>query len=276
MNTNWTCIALVSIVASLAGFERAQQPTAPLEPAAVEPRVGVRFEGFLPGTHDEKLQGEFAVDFRIYLSPQGGEAIWSESQKVKVVDGRMDVVLGAVTAIPMSIHEATFKFLGAAVGGAREVYPRFTIVNTVYVSLEEALRPPSEARPIAERRPGAAHGEVYAAPGAKIAAHSEAACTWKQALLAARKAGADLADYQDWYAALAHCTKDEITERSGHYEWVLPWVYDTASHGDYNRLFRGRFQGCDYMDLSPTNAYVYRLATPVVDPSKKSEAPPKK
>jgi hypothetical protein len=276
MNTKWTRTTLASIVLCFGGPEHAQQPTPPAEPAAAEPRVGVRFEGFLPGSHDEKLQGEFAVDFRIYLSPQGGEAIWSESQKVKVVDGRMDIVLGSVVPIPMSIHEATFKFLGAAVGGAREVYPRFTIVNTVFVSLEEALRPPSEVRPIEGRRPGATHGDLYAAPGAKIAAHTESGCTWKQALLAARKAGADLADYQDWYAALAHCTKDEITERSGHYEWVLPWVYDTASHGDYNRLFRGRFQGCDYMDLSPANTYVYRLGTPVAEPSQKSEAPTKK
>ena len=47
---------------------------------------------------------------------------------------------------------------------------------------------------------------------------------------------------------------------AGHYEWVLPWVYDTASHGLYNRYFRGRFQGCDYMDLSPENEYPYRVA----------------
>ena len=29
--------------------------------------------------------------------------------------------------------------------------------------------------------------------------------------------------------------------------------------GKYNDLFRGRFQGCDYMDLSPAKEYVYRL-----------------
>jgi hypothetical protein len=256
---------LLALASSLAAPSTPrQQPASPAPPPApapaAEPRVGVRFEGLLPGTHDPELEGEFSVEFRIYLSPQGGDAVWSETQVVRVTGGRMDVVLGAHAPIPMTIHEATFKFLGASVGGAREVYPRFTIVNTVFASPEEAVRP-AEPPPARVRPPRAAAGELYATPGATVSARTEPACTWKEALLAARAAGGDLPDYQDWYAALAVCTREQALERSGHYEWVLPWVYDTASHGDYNRLFRGRFQGCDYLDLSPANAYPYRVAT---------------
>lgn len=270
LTSNTGASGLFAALALLTGL--AQQPTAPPQaPAEPEPRVGVRFEGLLPGTHDDKLQGDFDVEFRIYLSPQGGDAVWTESQRVHVAGGRMDIVLGLKNAIPMSIHEATFKFLGASVGGAREVYPRFAIVNTVFVSQEEALRPAEGVRkPAADRKP-VESSDAYGAPGAEIAVKSEPACKWKDALLAARAAKADLPDYEDWYAAFAHCTKDEARERSGHYEWVLPWVYDTASHGEYNRLFRGRFQGCDYMDLSPANSYVYRLAKrPPADVNKAS------
>jgi hypothetical protein len=177
-------------------------------PAPDEPRVGIRFEGLLPGTNDPKLEGEFGVEFRIYLSPQGGDAVWRESQRVRVTRGRMDVVLGATTPVPMKIHEATFKFLGAAVEGGREVYPRFTIVNTVYASPEEVARIGSgdstalDAKPARAGQPG-----LYASPGATVGERTEAARTWKQALLAARASGGDLPDYEDWYAALAKCSK---------------------------------------------------------------------
>ena len=205
MSLNPTIGVCALALSALAWF----QETAPLAPktAAPEPRVGVRFEGFLPGTRDEKLQGEFALEFRIYLSPQGGDAVWSESQQVKVVDGRMDIVLGSTKPIPFAIHEATFKFLGASVGGAREVYPRFTIVNTVFASTEEALRPSEGETKSTLRARRSVATDVYVTAGAQISARTETASTWKQALLAARAAGADLPDYQDWYAALAKCSK---------------------------------------------------------------------
>jgi hypothetical protein len=251
------CAIALACAAAIA----AQDTRPPSGETADEPRVGIRFEGFLPGTHDVDLQGEFEVEFRIYLSPQGGDAVWSESQRVRVARGRMDVALGTVNPIPFSIHEATFKFLGASVGGAREVYPRFTVVNTVFASPEESLR--TVAGSAAEKRGSApAQRDAYAGSGAVVAAATEAPCTWKEALIAARARGGDLPDYRDWYAELARCSKEQALERSGHYEWVLPWVYDTASHGEYNRLFRGRFQGCDYMDLSPGNRYSYRIALP--------------
>ena len=188
MNTHFAWIPCGAIAVLLWTLLQTQQPATPLAPAVVptnavqSPRVGVRFEGYLPGTRDEMLAGEFAVEFKIYLSPQGGDPIWSEAQRVKVVAGRMDVVLGATTPIPMSVHEATFKFVGASVNAAREVYPRFTIVNTVYASSEAALRAsPVEAADARTTRAG--RGDVYAAPGARIETHSQQPGTWKEALL---------------------------------------------------------------------------------------------
>jgi len=230
-----------------------------------ELRIGIRFEGFLPGSIDPQLAGVFEVDFRIYLSPQGGDAIWEESQTVEVRGGRMDLVLGLERKIPMSIHEATFKFLGASVDGAREVYPRFPIVNVVFVSPKEALlasadRPERGGDADPEPR---TYGGAYSHAGVAIESETAPAATWVQALLGARARGGDLPDYQDWYRSLGACSEKELLDRSGHYEWVLPWVYDTASHGRYNRYFRGRFEGCDYMDLSPKREYPYRIAVPL-------------
>jgi hypothetical protein len=240
-------------------------PAKPVQPAE-EPAVGIRFEGWLPGTHDPALAGTFKVAFAIYRSPQGGAAIWTESRSVVVARGRMDLVLGTATPIPMEVHEATFKFLGAAVDGAPEVYPRFAIVNVVYLSPEAVARVVDEGgKQAAPREPAAARKVV--------ALEAQAKATWREALAKARAAGGELPEYDEWYAALPALPRDALLARSGHYEWVKPWVYDTASHGHLNDLFRGRFQGCDYMDLSPTNGYAWRLATappPPTEPKEKS------
>jgi len=254
--------ASIGLVAARAPAQE-QPPTppaaAPAKPIA-EPDVGIRFEGWLPGTHDPALNGTFKVAFAIYRSPQGGAAIWTESRSVVVERGRMDVVLGTTTPIPMDVHEATFKFLGAAVDGAPEVYPRFAIVNVVYLSPEAAARVVDDGAKRAAPREAAAARKV-------VAVEAQPPMKWREALAKARAAGGDLPEYDEWYAALPALPRDALLARSGRYEWVKPWVYDTASHGSLNDLFRGRFQGCDYMDLSPTNGYAWRLATPPPPPA---------
>jgi hypothetical protein len=252
---------LVSCVAVQSGIEAQESsPQAlakPAEPNAeheLEP-MGLEFEGLLPGTIDTTLNGSFEIEFRIYLSPQGGDAVWKETRTVEVRRGRIDLLLGERNPIPWEIHEATFKFLGAAVNGKREVYPRFAIVNVVYVSPKEALLAPAEpgSSPADER--GADYGSRATVENA-----TEEACSWREAAKRARAHGGELPSYRDWYRALETCDETRLAERSGHYEWVRPWVYDTSSHGRYNAFFRGRFQGCDYMDLSPEKHYAWRIS----------------
>ncbi len=242
-------------------------PVVEEKPVTEEPRIGMRFEGFLPGSINPTLEGTYTIDFKIYLSPQGGDAIWQETQAVEIRKGRMDIVLGLVQKIPMSIHEATFKFLGASVNKAREVYPRYPIVNVVYVSPKEALLASAdkEEEGLAPRKPRTYDG-AYSHAGVRVGIETAKPATWRDALAVARAKGGDLPDYQDWYRSLGACSEKDMLERSGHYEWVLPWVYDTASHGRYNRYFRGRFEGCDYMDLSPKQEYMYRVAMPLKQP----------
>lgn len=264
------------LVAAVLGLARAQDP-AP-ERSAVdagvesEPRaraerpVTIRFEGFLPGSADPQLEGLFQVEFRIYRSPQGGDAVWRETREVVAHHGRIDLQLGEIHPVPWEIHEATFKFLGASVAGAPEVYPRYAIVNVVYVSAAEALTA------AAQEGGGAPSPAEYVRPAVRLDREARAAADWRSALRAARAEGAELPDYEDWYHAFAAAEFGAPEDWTGHYEWVLPWVYDPISHGRYSRFFRGRFQGCDYMDLSPSRSYVFRVSRPGASAAK-SHAP---
>jgi hypothetical protein len=253
-------LTCVSAFAPSAGWGSDDSPSVP--PVAVspespeksaEPAIGIRFAGLLPGAVNSKLEGKFRLDLKIYRSPQGGEPIWHERREVDVKGGRIDLTLGEVTKVPMEIHEATFKFLGVSVNGNREVYPRFAVVNVVYASAKEALAGIS-------RR--AAAKEAAPPKGTAVQPETQKAATWREALAAACASGGELPDYEAWYGALESSAPDKVSERTGHYEWVLPWVYDPASHGRLNDYFRGRFQGCDYMDLAPSNRYPYRVAVP--------------
>ncbi len=101
--------------------------------------ITVHFTGYLPGNTDTTLNAKFEVEFRLYRSPQGGEPVWREHHLLDVSGGRIDVQLGSKQPIPMDIHEATFKWIGASVAGQREIFPRYHVVNVVYVSFKEAL-----------------------------------------------------------------------------------------------------------------------------------------
>ena len=219
--------------------------------------ITIHFKGYLPGNTDTTLNAKFEVEFRLYRSPQGGEPVWREHHLLDVSGGRIDVQLGSKQPIPMDIHEATFKWIGASVAGQREIFPRYHVVNVVYVSFKEALlaREPEQTK-------DPKSGPDMTTPRIEVSGITEKASTWREALNHARQQGGDLADFEDWYGSIVSPTATNIEERTGHYEWVLPWAYDTASHGRYNKFFRGRFQGCDYMDLSPQKQYVYRMAQP--------------
>ena len=255
-------------------------PTAqPASGKTAELALGIRFHGLLPGSVNPRLEGKFRIRFRIYRSPQGGEPIWTEEQEVTVESGKINVLLGKKKPIPTSIHTATFKFLGASVGGRREVYPRYAIVNVVYVSPKEALTAlatgKGPGKPKSASAPPRSLAGKYAVADATVGIRRQKPASWLEALRAARASGGDLPDYEAWYRAMEEAEPDEVLTRAGHYEWVLPWVYDPSSHGTYSRYFRGRFEGCDYMDLSPEKIYVYRVAMPKRDArTKKAPRPP--
>lgn len=204
------------------------------------PNVPIDFVGFLPGTQDRTLAGEFPVEFSIYLSPTGGRPAWSERQAVTVSQGQIAVKLGLTTPIPWSLTVANFKFVSARIAGGAEVLPRMPVVNVVFAATETI----------------SFASKNYSNAG-KLESDPRPGSTWSDALDTAHREGKRLPSYVEWYSAAA---AGELRRFSGQYEWSIPWVYDTASHGELNDHFRGRFEGCDYMDLDPMlNMYPYRL-----------------
>jgi hypothetical protein len=207
---------------------------------AKQPNVSIDFVGFLPGTQDRGFSGQVEVDFAIYLTPTGGRPVWSEHHTVIVVKGQIAIKLGLKTPVPWTLSIANFKFVSARVAGGTEILPRMPVVNVVY-SASKTLSLPTGSyskRTVPEKA-------------------SREGAMWAEALAVAKKEGKRLPTYLEWYSAAAAGTIDDFAD---HYEWTLPWVYDTASQGQLNAYFRGRFQGCDYMDLDPTmNKYAYRL-----------------
>lgn len=262
--------AATLLVLATLGPMLADDGEAPSEQAATSPTI--RFHGFVPGSVDPSLEGKFTIEFRLYKSPQGGEPVWRETREVEARRGRIDVRLGEVRVIPFALHEATFKWIGASVDGRREIYPRYHVVNVVYASAKEALLGAADAKrrrddeapyEDVDPRDGTVPDDAGLEPDRRsITARSEAPATWREALDRARARGGDLPDFEEWYHALEAADDEQRDDMAGHYEWVLPWVYDTASHGRYNRYFRGRYEGCDYMDLSPEKSYRYRMTTP--------------
>lgn len=204
------------------------------------PNVPIDFVGFLPGNQDDTYSGFVPVEFSIYLTPTGGRAMWSEKQVVQVSNGKIHIRLGEQCPIPWAITIANFKFLSARVSGGTEVLPRMPIVNVVYSQSKSSSGQTGSygsLEPL-ERTP-------------------RPSSTWEDALHTAAKEGKQLPRYYAWYEA---ASRGILEDCFGHYEWTLPWVYDTASHGDLNDHFRGRFQGCDFMDLDPSmNRYAFRL-----------------
>lgn len=230
----WLCI--VMIIATNVQGERSRESAV----GAIPRNVPIDFDGFLPGNQDITLAGVVPVEFAIYLSPTGGRSVWSEKLSVPVSNGRISVQLGLINPIPWSITIANFKFLSACVAGGTEVLPRMPIVNVVYFQESSTRKPESE----------------YAS-GATLERLPRPGATWTEALLAAIEEDTRLPSYREWYAAANAALISDCVAR---YEWTMPWVYDTASHGPLNEHFRGRFQGCDYMDLDPAlNKYAYRL-----------------
>ena len=230
------CIVIAVIcVMCLCGQSASQEKN-----SSNEPSIPIDFVGFLPGTQDVEFSGSVEVEFSIYLTPTGGRPVWSEKQSLNVSKGRVVTKLGLKTPIPWSLTIGNFKFASARINGGSEVLPRMPIVNVVYSSSVTMRKPAQEYEnaPVPERKP-------------------RTSTSWSEAQKVAQREGKRLPTYLEWYSAAASGRLDEF---AGHYEWTLPWIYDTASQSELNDYFRGRLQGCDYMDLDPQlNSYPYRL-----------------
>lgn len=86
------------------------------------------YQGTLTDLADAAIDGERAVTFRIYDSPDGGQARWSERHPaVDVVGGRFTATLGQRSPIPAELGPAPTLFLGVQVDGDDEFAPRMPV-----------------------------------------------------------------------------------------------------------------------------------------------------
>jgi hypothetical protein len=94
------------------------------------PRI-INYQGVLTdGAGTAVGDGTYSVTFRLYADPEGGAAIWSETQAVEVSKGIFSVNIGSVT--PLEIPFETAHWLGIAVEGEEELAPRVQLTTSPY------------------------------------------------------------------------------------------------------------------------------------------------
>jgi hypothetical protein len=113
-------------------------------PTPVVPRL-VEFQGALRDAEGKPRPGVFSLTFALYPQPEGGDAVWVETQAVRVnADGRYRVLLGSATnggvpaeaLIPTgnsaSSNLAEGRWLGIQVEQEEEQTPRVMLVSVPF------------------------------------------------------------------------------------------------------------------------------------------------
>lgn len=232
--------------------------------AEVSSRV-IQYRGPMPLLPADARDGETQLTFELYRSPHGGAPFWEETRTVVVRDTWVDVDLGEVEPLPDEAFTSPFRFL-SIVHRDVELPPRKQVVSVAYLALErdDYAEGSTGASPAYTEDPLAAPVEVEAGPTVTLAsipieASPQPPRTWLEAEAAAAEAGRRLPTFDEWYAAVDADTDGALRDVAGHYEWVIPWVYEPQIHARMNELYRGKPEACYYTELSPENRYPFRM-----------------
>ncbi|MGH7599281.1 MAG: hypothetical protein ACREOI_23225 [bacterium] len=76
--------------------------------------------------------GSYSFTFRLYTSPTGGTAIWSESKSLPVKNGLFSTVLGEQTPFGAAVKFDKQYWLGIQVGNEPELSPRIALTSVGY------------------------------------------------------------------------------------------------------------------------------------------------
>jgi hypothetical protein len=103
----------------------------PLAARAAPPRR-IAWQGRLFTTDGRPVDGPVSVTFALYADPEGGAALWSETQDVTASAGHFTTLLGGDGLPPdlFATHEGLY--LGVRVGDDAEMSPRLPIVSVPY------------------------------------------------------------------------------------------------------------------------------------------------
>ncbi len=240
-----------------------------LEP--IESSRIIQYRGPMPYLPESYWGNEAELVFELYRSPTGGSPFWSETRRVSVrKDGWVDVNLGLVEELPDSVFMTPFRFLSIWHNDV-EFIPRKQVSSVAYVAspyeskqsqenyLETAL---NAARKAALKAPGRENklDKLVDCGEFKMETHPRMPLTWLDAEKAADSLGARLPTFGEWYGAYDGEPNKSLEHMDGHYEWVIPWVYEPLIHARLQELYRGKPVACYYNELSPMNEYPFRLA----------------
>jgi hypothetical protein len=235
-----------------------------------DPNRIIQYRGPMPMLDKEFWGTVVGLKFEIYRSPNGGTPFWTETRQVPVqADGRVHIDLGEVEPLPDEAFTTPFRFLSISKDD-QEFIPRKQIASLVYVAspyekdatqdnyLDQALRAADAAAAKAPNRENRLDTLIDCG-GFLLEAHPRRSTNWLGAAAQAAKLGAHLPTFEEWYGAYDGKAGKDLVAMAGHYEWVVPWVYEPTIHARLHELYRGKPVACYYNELSPLNAYPYRL-----------------
>ena len=239
----------------------------------VDPSRIIQYRGPMPLLAREHWGGEVKLKFELYRSPDGGAPFWKETCTVSVrKDGWVHVDLGQMAPLPNEAFTTPFRFLSIWHENV-EFTPRKQIASLAYVasSVERQILS-NEPDAYARQALAVAQAAAALAPDREkrldklvdcgaflMEAHPRFPTNWLGAVEAARPLGARLPTFEEWYGAYDGKATDQLVGMVGHYEWVIPWVYEPSIHGRLHELYRGKPVACYYEELSPMNDYPFRL-----------------
>lgn len=188
-------------------------------------------DGYLTNSSGSARNGSYPFVFGLYTAPSGGSALWTETQTLAVSSGKLNALLGSVTALNLPFDQD--YYLGVNVNSDGEMLPRYRISASAYAYTAKALAPGDvnvtgdfnygcpntstnqmvkvgsfcidkyEAH-IASGSLGNANGnDTTAVAGSKPGVDPQGAITWFQAEQACLNAGKRLCSNQEWQGAVA-------------------------------------------------------------------------
>ena len=250
--------------------------------AKTDPGRIIQYRGGMPMLKKDLWGTDVEIKFELYRSPDGGSPFWNETRKVAVrKDGWVSVDLGEVEPLPDEAFTTPFRFL-AIWQGKTEFPPRKQIASLTYVSAAgEMSLPLEEYKEYAANALKKVKEAAAKAPGREAKLDAMVDCgafqmeknprmpaPWLKATENAKKLGGRLPTFEEWYGAYDGKPAAELTAMAGHYEWVIPWVYEPSIHARFHELYRGKPAACYYNELNPLNDYPYRLVTEKAGKSK--------
>ena len=217
--------------------------------SAGRPPDTVRYDGRLPEVSGKPSEGKMVMTFMISHSLYNGEILWSETREVEVSHGEFHINLGEKVPIPIDLLNEPNLFVGMKVGDGKEIFPRFQLVQVVYVSSHS---------PVASQENDKHSLKEISLMPFQIDQSPQEKTMWSDAITFCEKSGKRLCRYEEWYSGYDRAETLGLRGLRGHYEWVKPWVYNWYHYEALNPLFQGKEDGCEFWMIAPTNANPFR------------------